>query len=194
MVRGETVSTLFELAIAAENQLEGFYRTLTERFSHIPMVAALWSAVADDEVKHAKTLANIRDALPPNVLNSKEDPVQIRQARIILKAITDHDPDSIETLEDACWLSHELENSGVNMTFTLLVRQYAPSDVRLNFMLPAIEIHLARLMSFSRIPDSSVWRRGILAKSADHSAPPCAGNVESLLDAREQRVSDRRNR
>jgi hypothetical protein len=192
MTSTETVSKLFELAIAAENELEDFYRTLTERFAHIPMVAAFWDAVADDEVKHARTLANIRDSLPPNVLNSKEDPVQIRKAREVLKALTDNDPDSIETLEDACKSSHDLENSGVNVTFTLLVEQYAPSDGRMSFILPAIEIHLARLKSFSRIPDSSVWRRGILAKSTDHSASSCAGNVESLFDVREQRVSDRR--
>lgn len=185
MTRTETVSTLFELAIAAENELENFYRTLTERFTHIPMVAAFWDALAEDEVKHARTLANIRDSMPPNLLNSKEDPVQIRKAREVLKALTDNDPDSIETLEDACQLSHDLEHSGVNMTFALLVEQYAPSDGKLSFILPAIEIHLARLKSFSRIPDSSVWRRGILAKRADNSAAACAGNVESLLDVRE---------
>jgi len=168
MVHTETVATLFELAIA--------------------------DAVADDETKHARTLANIRDSLPPNVLSSKEDPVQVRKAREVLKAVTDNDLDSITTLEDAYQLSHKLENSGVNMIFTLLVEQFAPSDGRLSFVLPAIEIHLARLKSFSRIPDSAIWRKGILAKSAHHPVSGCAGNVQSWFDVREQQESAQRYR
>jgi hypothetical protein len=175
MARTETVGRLFELAIAAENQLDNFYRTLTERFAHIPTVSVVWNAVADDETKHARTLANIRDSLPPNVLHCKEDPVQIRKAKEVLKAVTDNDLDSIKTLEDAYQLSLELEDSGVNMIFTLLVEQYAPSDGRLSFLLPAIEIHLERLKSFSHMPDSAIWRTGILATGAHNSTSGCVG-------------------
>ena len=189
MARAETVATLFELAIAAEKQLESFYRTLTERFAHVLTVSAFWNALADDETKHAGTLADIRDSLPPNVLHTNEDPVQVRKAREVLKAVTDNNQDSIRTLEDAYQLSHELENSGINTIFTLLVEQFAPSGGRPNFILPAIEIHLARLKSFSRIPYSAIWRKGILAEGAYHSTSRCVDNAQSWFDVRERQGS-----
>jgi hypothetical protein len=185
MAHTETAATLFELAIAAEEQLESFYRELTEKFERVPAVSVVWNAVADDERKHAETLANIRDSLPPNVLSSEEDPAQVRKAREVLRAITDCASDSVKTLEDAYQLAHGLENSGVNMVFTILVEQYSPSDGRLDLILPAIEIHLERLRSFSRLPDSHIWRKGIPAMNTCRPASGRVGPAQSWPDVPE---------
>ena len=84
MSNEETIAQLFDLAIAAERFGESLYRGLAARFAHNPEVADFWQTYAEEEVRHAQWLEQIRQAASPEVLATPADPQMLKEAQKIL--------------------------------------------------------------------------------------------------------------
>jgi rubrerythrin len=80
----ETVAALFELAIAAEKAAQDLYQGLESMFSHVPVAAAFWHALMEDEAAHAHELEKTRAALTPMQLVMPADPLMMMKAKSIL--------------------------------------------------------------------------------------------------------------
>ena len=144
-----TLHDLFDRSIQIEKQAEVIYKELEKRFAHNPEAAALWKALAADEVIHAQVLAKALEAAPPEKLASQA-PVEVwASVQEILDRMGQDLPGSIKSLKDAYELAHQLEYSEVNAIFEFLTVDAVPGNVERAFVRTHIIKHQKRLTDFS---------------------------------------------
>ena len=144
----QTVATLIELAIAAEQASQELYVRLTQKYSYRPQVADFWQKMSLDENAHARSLEKIRDSLTTEQLQAPVDPVVLEQAKRNASLSVEDKLNSISTLEDAYQLAHELEHSEINTVFEFITAEFISLDVQREFVAAQLKKHVARLGEF----------------------------------------------
>jgi rubrerythrin len=147
----QTVATLIELAIAAEQASQELYVRLTQKYSYLPQIADFWQKMGLDENAHARSLEKIRDSLTTEQLQAPVDPVVLEQAKRNASLSVEDKLNSISTLEDAYQLAHELEHSEINTVFEFITAEFISLDVQREFVAAQLKKHVARLGEFPEV-------------------------------------------
>jgi len=157
----DTIEVIFERAIEIEYKLAYLYKEFTQLFSHIQDISVFWKGLTADEVKHAKTLKDVRKALTHEQLLSSCDKEILEKIAGIQRLQSEILSKSVKNLDDAYELAHELEFSEINAVFKLLATEFVPSEKRKQFVASEIEQHQQKLMDFSHNFGDRVWRKKI---------------------------------
>ena len=165
-VREATIEKLFESAIEIELAAGDVYKRLSELFSHEPKVRAFWQGLFDDEVRHAATLKDVLGSLMPEQLLSPPDVEMWNNVTRIQAMLSKDLLASIDTLDAAYGLAHDLEFSEVNAIFKFLAGEFVPSEERKKFVHSEIVQHLQKLSHFDEKFGEKAWRRGIKIKGS----------------------------
>ncbi len=144
----ETVAALLELAITAENAAQKLYFGLTQKFSHLPPVSDFWQLMMQDEIAHAKGIEKTRSSLTPEQLLAPVDLLVLQQARKIARLPVERHLKSITTLEDAYQLTHDLENSELNIVFEFIVSEFMTEEAAKRLVITLLREHIGRLDKF----------------------------------------------
>ena len=152
-----TLHDLFDRSIQIEKQAESIYQELEKRFSHHPEAAALWKAMAADEVIHANVLANTLESAPPEKLDSQAPAEVWANVREILNRMSQNVLGPIKSLKDAYELAHQLEYSEVNAIFEFLTVDAIPGNLERAFVRTYIIKHQKRLTDFSEGYRGMAW-------------------------------------
>lgn len=148
MPEDKTAEMLFLLAITMEKEAYCFYQNLKKVFSHCPPASEFWAIMMGEEKQHIRELNLIHKSLPPEVLRRPADPEILKQARRVAKLSLFEKARSVETLNDAYLLAHDLENSEVITVFKFIRERYVPPVKREEFTLSQLDVHLERIMNF----------------------------------------------
>lgn len=148
LIQQHTLGQLFERAIQIENQAGSIYREMEKRFSHHPVSAALWKVMAADEDVHARILRQIYEGASPERLSQPSPPEAWVSISDIYKLVNQDSLDSVETLQDAYELAHQLEHSEVNAIFEFLSLEVVPNAIERDFVRSHIVRHQGRLLEF----------------------------------------------
>ncbi len=156
-----TIERLFELTIELEYKTAEIYKEFAKLFSHVPGLPAFWKELHDDEIQHVKTLKNIRKSLTPEQL-LVHTPTEIWDSVMRNQLIISKDLfDSINTLNDAYELAHELESFEINTIFSFLTLNIIPSGIPEENTYLKILKHQQKLMDFCRFFGDRKWRKEI---------------------------------
>jgi hypothetical protein len=127
----------------------------------VPGLPTFWQGLHDDEIQHAITLQNVRKSLTPEQLLSHSPKEMWATAMIIQQMFSKDLLGSINTLNDAYELAHELEFFEVNAIFKFLASELIPYDKQAEFIDSALKQHQQKLLDFSRNFGDREWRKGI---------------------------------
>ncbi len=164
MRHSDTISDLFDAAIAAEEAAAFFYKGLFRIFSHVGPVGLFWKEMMMDEVMHARELQDIKKTLTGEQLNSPAKQALIDRARAELKRFSGKfNIPSIKTLDDAYEIAYELEYSEVNKVFLAILSEFVSDDTREKFVLDMVNMHVSRLDAFSKTISDPDSRKKIFA-------------------------------
>jgi len=139
MADNTTMDELFQLAIEAEKAAETIYRRLAAKFAHHQEIADFWTSYAEQEVVHARWLAQIRDSASPEQLSAPADPRQVENVPRALQFSVEKALAGVHDLEDACQLANGLENSEVNTVFEFLIENFASDETAKTFLRSQLE-------------------------------------------------------
>jgi len=148
----DTIERLFELTIENEYRVADIYERFKKLFSHVPGLPAFWQELHDDEIQHATTLQNVRKLLTPEQLLScstkemRDSVVRLHHMLILSKDLVG----SINTLDDAYQLAHQIECSEVNEIFKFLSCELIPFDKQEDMISSGIAQHQQKLLDLSR--------------------------------------------
>lgn len=157
----KTIERLLELAIENEYKIADIYERFKKLFSHVPGIPAFWQELHDDEIRHATTLKNVRKSLTPEQLLSCSAEEMWDNAVKLHHKLSKDLVWSINTLNDAYALAHEIEFFEVNAVFKFLYSEFISSDKRKEFVYSAITQHQQKLVDFSRNFGNREWREEI---------------------------------
>lgn len=160
----DTVKTLLELAITAEQKNQEFYQGLSKIFSHLSEVAYFWQGMVMEEVQHKQKLENIRNSLTLDQLSATADKIIIQKAKKVLTFSVSDTLNSIATLDDAYQTAHDLERSEVNTVFSFITNECIPDDKQKEFILWQLENHTQKMVKFPEIFGDSESRKKVLPK------------------------------
>ena len=115
-----TVAKLFASSIDIELRAAAIYLAFARFFPSVPGLANFWMGMHEDELGHARTLEEIRCALPSAALQNAA-PAEMWQNVQSTRKLMNKDPvGSVHSLDDAYELAHELEFSEINVLFNFL--------------------------------------------------------------------------
>ena len=157
----ETNATMFDLAIEIERTMQHFYNRLSKQFVHAPEISRFWDGMRKDEIYHERTLERIRGSLHPERLTSIADRSMLRLAKSLVNDSTDQRLNTLETLDDAYDLAHELENSEFNTVFEFIVKAFITHPETQKFALKEIDVHLRKLIDFPQTFGDLNWRKNV---------------------------------
>jgi rubrerythrin len=158
---GETIEHLLAYSIEIEYNVAHIYAALSKLFPHVEGLADFWRGLAEDEIRHAAILQEIRKLLTPEQLLSSSDQKMRDDVARIHSRLRKDLTGEINTLDDAYELAHDLEFSEVNAVFQFLAGEYIPSGERKQLVRSEIEQHLNKLLNFPRTFGERDWRKEI---------------------------------
>jgi rubrerythrin len=141
----QSVRILFEYAIAAEHYARELYGEFARLFAADPRVVAFWQRYAAEEMGHARWLEQLLKKLPPETCDAPADFDKLEAARHMIKVPLTQALATVETLEDAYQLAHELESSEINTIFEFLLFTFADDPQATQFARDQLSDHVARL-------------------------------------------------
>jgi hypothetical protein len=159
-----TVEDLFERSIAAEQAAQTLYQGLAERFSHAPEAADYWTGLAEDEQTHIEGLRALFEVLSPAERQAEADPEAFWKADELASFSPQESLQSIETLEEAYQLAHDLEYSEVNTVFEFILMTYWDDAERRQFARSQLREHIGKLANPPGKMGNSFWRQSITAR------------------------------
>lgn len=155
----QTLEALFEAAIRIEALAATMYRGLAERFAHHPQAVALWHSLAADEDMHARVLARVLAALPPDQRTSSAPAETWLSVAEILGRREREPVSSVMSLQEAYELAHEFEHSEVNAIFQFLSVDLLPGAIEAEFIRTHIAQHQQKLTDFRQAYQGEDWRQ-----------------------------------
>jgi rubrerythrin len=164
----KTVGYVLQEAAKAEWQFRRLYLKFSEMFSHISQVSTFWGELAQDEEEHARVLQKIQEHLTNKQLAKAAKPellANIEKVPVILRNIS---LDSIDTLDDAYEVAHEMEFSEVNSVFKVLASEFVSNKTRMEATISQLVYHQGKLMQFNENIGDRSWRKGITVKRLIH--------------------------
>ena len=159
-----TVEDLFERSIAAEEAAQALYQALAERFAHAPEAAAYWADLAEDERAHIEAIETLFDVLSPAERQAEADPEAFWKAEELASFSLEESLRSIETLEEAYQLAHDLEYSEVNTVFEFILMTYWDDEERRRFARSQLREHVGKLANAPGKMGNSYWRQSVTAR------------------------------
>ena len=154
---------LIDLSYRAEREAMRFYEGLSERFRHLPEIAAFWRELAADEEEHVEIVDEIRAQLSDQDLQRPVDAGLMAKAAQFLSFSAPEALAGIHTLEDAYRFSVNLEYSELNKLLSMLVDDTVAEEAERLRINAAVHEHQGKFKKFAAIFGDSVWRRGIEA-------------------------------
>jgi len=94
---------------------------------------------------HARWLEQLLKKLPPETRDAPADFDRLEAARHMIKVPLAQSLATVETLEDAYQLAHELESSEINTIFDFLLSTFADDPQATQFARDQLSDHVARL-------------------------------------------------
>lgn len=158
----KTTGDLFKSAIEAEQKVSDIYKEFAKLFSHVLNVAAFWTDLSEDELNHKKTLENIYNSLSLEQILSVPDEKMVSMSIKIEHELKKNIIGSINNLDDAYELAHDMENSEVNAVYKFLTNKFIPFQERSQFIVANIQYHLEKLVRFNHDIGDRVWRKKIV--------------------------------
>jgi bacterioferritin (cytochrome b1) len=161
----ETISELFECAIALERAAETLYKQLEKMFSHYPEVALFWKQYAEEEYGHATYLERTKARIDMDRLSRPADVKMLQRVRNCLEKALPTILANVQTLEDAHQLATELENSKVNTILEFMSANFSTEELaQSKFLQTQLSVHIARLENdFPNPYKSRTARQNVLA-------------------------------
>lgn len=156
-----TVADLFKMSLQGEEMGLRFYRRMSMEFAHAPEVAAVWTALMEDETLHLRSLHSLAARLQVKVLAQPISDVQARRARDILNILTDRRIERVENLDDAYRLAKEYESSEINRLFTFLMTKDLEFSNKQSVLRHELGEHQAKLDLIKRLVSGVEARKAI---------------------------------
>jgi len=160
-----TVGGIIQSAIEAENSAHEIYLQLSKIFAHVPDVSKFWQNLAYDEAKHAHTLKKVQMSLSDEQLATAADQQLMDSVTSITFLLNKISLGTVETLDDAYEIAHEIEYSEVNHIFKCLAGHFITREDKKRILLHQIVEHQQKLTDFTENFGDRTWRRQILARS-----------------------------
>ena len=160
----QKMAQIFEQAIEIEIKADSMYRKYTELFSHIPKISAFWSELTKDEMNHANTLRDIRKSLTEEQLQLPCNNELLEKVVTTQRMLNNDLIASINNLDEAYELAHELEFSEVNAIFKFLAIEFVSNVEREKFIVSQIEQHQQKFIDFSSDFGNKARRKEISTK------------------------------
>jgi len=117
--------------------------------------------MADDEQEHANILNQIQKNLSMDILLAPADHLILYKARANMKFTVDSMLSSVQNLDDAYELAHDLEFSEADAVFCLLATHFIDQQDKKNFILAQINEHQYRIEHSPEIFRTKSWRSSI---------------------------------
>ncbi|MBN1803659.1 MAG: hypothetical protein JW837_00270 [Sedimentisphaerales bacterium] len=168
LVSEKSVEYILRQAARAECLAHRLFLKFSELFSHISEVSIFWAQMAQDEEDHAGVLLNIQKSLTDKQLADAAEPELLEKIEKVLVFLGNISPDSIETLDDACELAHELEFSEINTVFKVLASEFVSNETRRQATLSQLGHHIGKLMHFTDDIGDRDHRKEIAVKHPVH--------------------------
>jgi|YNPNPStandDraft_1061719.scaffolds.fasta_scaffold00158_31 rubrerythrin len=163
---------IFEIAIAAERGAQSLYLDIVQMFSSYQPAVELWTALARDEVHHARVLELIRSTFSPTALEQAVDPLLEEQVQALSRLEQKRLKASITNLDEAYQLTHELESSEINTIFEFLVHAFLPDPELETTAMQNLRDHLRRLVQAQTTLGPAEMRRRILPSGIHEQGLP----------------------
>ena len=147
MKKKHTVHTLFELAILAEQEVQSLYNYFSKKFYNNKQASKFWKLLANDENKHLDFLSKCFKSLNINIHNQLIDSSIINNAEKNINIIRNINKSEVKTVTEAYLITHEIENSELNVVFKFIIGNWLKDEQESKFALNELTIHLERLKS-----------------------------------------------
>ncbi len=157
----ETIEKLFVFSIEIELRAAAIYLAFAEYFPSVPGLANFWLDMQEDELGHARTLEDIRSALPPDVLQEAAPAEMWQNMQSLQKLISKDLMGGVHSLDDAYELAHELEFSEVNVLFNFLTSDVMTFGQQADITYTNIVKHQQKLLDFNNLFGNRDWRKGV---------------------------------
>lgn len=157
----ETIRDLFGFAITGERIMQDYYYGLAGKFGHLAEISNFWKDLAMDEARHLAALAESQKSIGEDILSSLAEPAMTENMKNYLKFSAADMLNSVNNLDDAYELAHEMEYSEINSIFKFLTTNFISSPEKQRDAVYLIDSHLAKLMDFSKNFGNVQWRKGI---------------------------------
>ena len=169
--RNDSLEELITRAIRCELAVRDLYSQFARFFSDVPVAAAFWQALSEDESSHAKLLQDARCSLSEAELRHRAEP-DVWQALLQVERLLEEDLTSrIRTLSDAYELAHQIEDSELNAIFRLLVVEPIKEPQRRAFLFAQLSEHIERLTALGHAFGPNVRRAVARNRPARRAAP-----------------------
>ena len=153
----------FVYALEIEIKIGQLYKEFSTMFSDMPAIAAYWKDLLMDVMDYIKALRKIKESIDnEQVLPTIDDKIW-DDVNHVRKKLDRDLLQSVNNLDDAYELAHELESSEVNAIFQFLTKKFMPKEERVKFVVSTMKNHQKKLMDFSENFGSKAWRKGINA-------------------------------
>lgn len=160
----KSVGYIIQRAIEAEDYTRDIYRKMSQMFAHVPRVSQFWLDLSYDEARHAYTLQNIRDSLSDEQLAAAADRRILDNVASVISVQNGISLDTVETLDEAYEIAHELEHSEINHIFECLAVGFIRQQDKRQILLSELREHQNKLMAFTQNFGDREWRRQITAR------------------------------
>ncbi len=162
-----TYTQAFAIAIRAERETQQLYTEIAAMFAAYPPAVELWQALARDESYHASVLEQTLSAVSPERLDEAVESLLWEQATALQRLDHKALQASLQTLEDAYQLTHELEHSEINTLFEFLIHAFMSGTEIEAIALQQLREHLRRLIGAEESLGPAEVRQRVLAER-DH--------------------------
>ena len=160
-----SVGGIIQSAIEAENSSHEIYLQLSKMFTHVPDVSKFWQNLVYNETKHAYTLLKVQTSLSDEQLATAADQQLMDSVTSVTSLLNKVSLGTVETLDDAYEIAHEIEYSEVNHIFKCLAGNFITREDEKRIVLNEIHEHQQKLTYFTENFDDRTWRRQVLTRS-----------------------------
>lgn len=166
----DSASCIFNKAIEMEYDAQQLYLRFAGLFQHFNEIAVFWKDLANDEAIHAEKLCSIRDNMSRDKLTSPVSSILYHNSIKSHAIDIGHIMSTINDLDDAYEIAHDIEFSEVNVIFKLLVTDYGAADQRRDFLASEIKNHQSKLVNFGQRFGDKIFRSSIEAVNSARSS------------------------
>lgn len=155
------MESLFVRSAACETRCAEIYAELSSLCDSLPSVAAFWDSFAKDEMNHAELIKEIQRSLTRKELSAPPTDDQWESLLAAEKFLACPHVQSVQDLNDAYELAHEIETFELLLVFKLFVNEAIQNHQLVGFMKAQLDEHLHRLEEIEAQLGGVVERRAV---------------------------------
>ena len=160
----QSIDYAIRRTIEAENCARNIYLQLSQMFAHVPDVSRFWQDLANDEAEHAGVLEQIQSSMLTEQLIAPADRRLLNSIAETISLLNKVSLETIDTLDNAYEIAHELESSEVNFVFKCLASDFITNEDRKQIVFLEVEKHQQKLMDFNENFGDRAWRKQIFVQ------------------------------